>query len=126
MALEKGSEKILSQLNKECLLSEMKRYKKLDHDTCVTEHFQRKPYFFELNLEQVQDKYRILNNMVETVRGNFPSKYRNTSLECQSCKNGIYDVNVSKRDSQTHLLEECPVFNDLRGKCDLQSDLAII
>ena len=101
--------KYISHVNKECLLEDMKRYKKLSYDTCARESFERKSYFFDLNLEQVRDKFRIVNQMVDTVRGNFPSKYKNKSLECQSCKNVVYDPMISKRDTQAHLSEVCPV-----------------
>ena len=123
---KKEVKKYIIRLNRECLLEDMKKYKKLDYNTCVNETFERKSYFFDLNLEQVHDNFRIWSHMVETVRRNFPSKYKNKSLDCQSCKNVVYDVNISKRDSQTHLLEVCPVFSDLRGKCDLQSDRGIV
>ena len=49
--------KYIFHVNKQCLLEEMKRYKKLDYDTCSRESFERKYYFFDLNLEQVRDKF---------------------------------------------------------------------
>ena len=64
--------------------------------------------------------------MLETVRGNQPNKYRNSTLRCQSCKNMSIDIQTENRDTQTHLLEVGPAFSDMRGQFDLNSDVGII
>ena len=106
-----------------------KTYKKLDYSSYIHDSFERKPYFYRLNLEGVRSKFRIVSKMVETVRENFPSKYRNMTLQCQSCKD-TPSVNTlgfdTKRDSQQHLLEICPTFNSLRDKVNLDNDEGII
>ena len=104
----------------------MRNYKKLNYDECVRETFERKSYFFELDLEGVRTKFRIINQMLETVRGNFPNKYRNSTLQCQSCKNIPTDSQTENCDTQAHLLQVCPAFSDMRGQFDLNSDAGII
>ena len=114
------------QINRKVLLEEMKRYKKLNFSDCENEAFERKKYFYELDLEGVRSKFRIVNQMVETVRGNFPNKYRHSTLQCQSCKDITTDRQTEIQDSQAHLLQVCPAFSDLRGQFNLNSDAGII
>ena len=86
-----------------------------------------------MNLSQVRDGFRVSSKMVEGLKANFPSKYRNKkeSLKCQSCKN-ILSSNHSRNEttsenieSQSHFLEICPVFSDLRSQYDTHSDLGL-
>ena len=64
--------------------------------------------------------------MLETIRGNQPNKYRNSTIQCQSCKDMLTENQTENRDTQTHLLEVCPAFSDMRGQFDLSSDTGII
>ena len=123
-------------LNLNCsqLLEESKTYKKISYLSLVEEEFKRKPYFYELKLADVRDRFRISSKMVEGMKANFPSKYRKNSesLKCVSCKdilpsnrslNSTTDENL---ESQSHFLEICPVFSDLRSQYDTNSDLGLV
>ena len=71
---------------------------------------------------------------MDNFKGNFPSKYRKqgTSLKCKSCKNllpgnqSLNDTNEVNIEQQSHFLEICPVFSDLRSEYDTDSDLGLI
>ena len=70
--------------NRNDILLKAERYKKINVEEYQSEQFERKSYFFEMNLDSVRDRFRIANQMVETVRKNFSRKYRNKSLSCPS------------------------------------------
>ena len=121
--------KYITHLNRETLLQEIKQYKKLDYNKCAGELYGKKEYFHELNLEQCRDFFRYRSSMISTVRANFSRKYKRDSLECQSCKhlhnNGDLDMNLV-RDTQSHLLYQCPAFAKERDKYDITSSKGII
>ena len=103
------------QRQKESLLQSMKSYKKISYDKCSMEEFERKSYFYEMNLNQIRDRFRISSSMVD-VRANFPNKYRHESLDCPSCRETNKQTDsqsVGPIHSQSHLLESCPAFSDL-------------
>ena len=75
--------------------------------------------------------------MVNSVRGNFPSKYRRLgkSLSCPSCEeindersnlNITLNSQPNPRDSQFHILTECCAYDDLRVKYQNMSDSNLI
>ena len=109
-------------------------YKKIDMDEFQNDNFERKQYFYTMNIEQVRYKYRIENNMVATIRKNFSNKYKNSSLSCQSCRHipENSDTNTSKittnriPDTQIHVLYECRAFDHLRETLDTRDDLQLI
>ena len=57
-----------------------------------------------------------LSGKMFPARGNFPSKFRKETLDCQFCKHLRDDTIV---DTQTHLSLTCPAFEDVRGSLDL-------
>ena len=59
--------KYVREISRIGLLEEMKPYKKLDFSECESQTFERKQYFHELDVEGVRSKFRIVNQMVETV-----------------------------------------------------------
>ena len=125
---KKKIRKYITELNRATLLEEIKQYKKIDYETCLLEENKRKTYFFENSLDQVRDIYRVKCKMVESIRGNFPQKYRKDSLTCQSCKH-LYPSNPSPdtiRDSQSHLLESCAAFTQTRSFFNLDTDIGIV
>ena len=119
--------------NKAQLLESMKKYKKINYDECVQEEFRRKPYFYEMTLDQIRTRFRISSQMLQSVKANFASKYRHKSLACESCRGTDRQTDsLTPRpenepiDSQTHLLTSCPAFDDLREQYDTQSDLGLV
>ena len=88
----------------------------------MQEELKRKQYFSEMNLHDVRDRFRISSKMFGSIKGNFPQKYGRDSLECVSCK----DLNKSLQlDTQSHLIESCPAFSDLRANHDTKTDRGI-
>ena len=76
---------------------------------------------------------RISGGMVQSVRGNFKERYRkkNLPITCQSCKasndnNAPVDDTEKPMDTQTHLLEECVAFDDIRNEFDLQTETGLV
>ena len=109
--------------NKRYLLEESKRYKKVSHEEWSKETFERKQYFFTQDLEGVRMLFRLSGNMFPA-RGNFPSKYKKDTLDCQFCKH-LRDETIV--ESQTHLSLTCPAFEDIRESLDLvNSDQDIV
>ena len=77
-----------------------------------------------MNLESARMVFRVRSKLVQTVRKNFSRKYRSSSLKCQSCP-GLNDSQNNRtlpEDTQTHLINHCPAFSDLRVEHDLDSD----
>ena len=86
------------------------------------EAFERKGYFYELSLEMVRLRFKIASKVVPTVRKNFKRKYQNTTLSCPSCKNLDNQNSNPQEDSQSHLLLDCPAFEQLREDKDFSND----
>ena len=106
----------------------MKKYKKVNHDECSKEDFERKKYFQTLDLEGVRMRLRISSGMVSTVKSNFKQNFKNKSLSCDSCKHLRADKGEEEKpiDSQLHLMESCEAFEDLRAQSDLNSDSGLV
>ena len=146
--------KYVNQKNREEIIQKAKGYKKVSHEKYSTEQFERKEYFYKLNLESVRTKFRVENEMVATIRKNFTSKYRNSTLSCPSCVNvdpssmwngdntNSYSNNTTSEqqnksnnnnpnymrpaDTQFHVLHECVAFEDLREKYDTKEDTQLV
>ena len=91
-------------------------------------------YFYELNLEQIRDRFRIQSEMYGDFKGSFPTKYRKQgiSLKCDLCKQ-LFDDSTNSNDtltefieSPTHYLEFCPLVSDIKEQHDTDTDLGII
>ena len=119
----------MKNINKKQLLEDMKESKKIGDQQCVTEEYKRKDYFNELKLDEIRRRFRISSSMVEHVRGNFSNKYRGESLSCQSCLKRNKQANNCQntpRDSQNHILNQCPSYDDLRLQYDTETDIGIV
>ena len=112
----------IEELNRKSLLDDIKKYKKLSYAECEGEQFGKKKYFFDMNIYDVRDRFCISSKMFGSIKGNFSQKYGRDSLECVSCRN--LDKSV-KLDTQSHLIEFCPAFSDLRDKHDTKTDRGI-
>ena len=138
MSLSKNSfkkivRKYINFKNRSDLLELIKPYKKLDYKKCLEETFERKPYFFTLNLDQTRRRFRVSNNMVQGFRKNYPRKYKGKSLSCQYClKMKVNSSNNSSSLSQVpddhqHHAYECPAYLDLHDKFDIKnSDIDVV
>ena len=112
---------------RETLLNTIKSYKKISYEQYLKEDFKRKQYFFELDLNQIRDRFRISSGMID-VKANFPKKY-NYKLDCESCSelNKQTDTQtVTPTESQSHLIETCPAFDDLREEHDTETDIGLV
>ena len=123
---KKLAKSYITERNKNQLLEMIKTSKKINYQECIQEEFKRKPYFYNLKLDEIRTRYRISSQMVDTVRANYSNKYRRDSLECQSCRGTSTPEQMCPRDSQSHILTKCPSYSDLRLKYDTQTDLGIV
>ena len=76
--------------------------------------------------------------MLETVRGDFPNKYRRKSLRCPSCRFNQCSSTDTQTDQQTDIEEEGPIdtlehiksdckgFIELRSQYDLSDDVQLL
>ena len=105
----------------------------MNYDELCQEEFRRKDYFYKNNLETVRTLFRISSRMLETVRGDFPHKYRRRSLICPSCRtddvnkrttnqSGDNIVNEGPIDSLEHIQLDCYAFRELRSQYNLNND----
>ena len=113
-------------LNKTQLLEDIKRYKKLNYDELSCEPFERKSYLSTLSLANARMRFRVSSGVVQTIRSNYPRKYRGRSLACPGChgsratnSDSLSDSNFSlnnqsETDTQTHVLY-CESYSDFRG-----------
>ena len=79
--------KYINKKNESYLLNAIKNYKKLDHSEMSQEKYERKPYFYNMTLEDTRFAFRISSKMLN-VKKNFAQKYRrnNLSLTCELCR----------------------------------------
>ena len=89
--------KYIAQKNRDELLDKVKTYKKLSFDELSKEKYEKKSYFTEFDLGNVRMNFKIRSKVVLTIRKNFPSKYRNRSLTCQSCKSSHLPLSIPPR-----------------------------
>ena len=115
---KKKVKEYVHDLNAKQLIEESKRYKKVKYEDLVKDKYRRKDYFKTLDLEGARLRFRISSNMVESVRSNFPGKYRakGKPLTCPSCSNQSVSnqgnstvVDSSPKDDLNHILTECKV-----------------
>ena len=120
----------VKELNKTKLLEESKKYKKIEYSKLVKDTYERKDYFKTLDLEDARLRFRISSNMVDSVRSNFPGKYRakGKPLACPFCskepetnQGNSTVVDNSPRDNVDHIMTECKVYEDMRANRDIMT-----
>ena len=109
--------------NRNDLLQDIKKYKKLDYEQFAKETFGRKEYFYNLDLEGVRTRFRISSKMFPTIRKNFSRKYQNQTLTCPACSNLQEEKYL---DTQDHVLTVCSAYSDLRNDLDLSEDKDLV
>ena len=124
----------ISEMCRDELLEESKKYKKINHESLRREEFTRKQYFQELNLSQVRDRLRLRSQMFGDFRGSFPSKFRRQgiTLKCKLCENVMSPSEVlnitsdENTETQTHFLELCPLVSDIKDMYNTNTDAGLI
>ena len=123
--------------NKEELLLDLRRYKKLKYDEIESAPFVRKAYFADQNLEDARILFRASSRIIPTIKACYPSKYRRQGipLTCPSCTPAS-SIAASQSSSTTesregvspplhsltHILEDCELVSDLRANCTVSDD----
>ena len=110
--------KHISEKSKHEILEDSKKYKKVKFEDLEREPFERKRFLKNLNLHDSCMRFHILSKMVPTVRSNFRNRYKD-SKQCPSCATRD---NSQPLGSQSHLLVDCPAFEELREGKDLSDD----
>ena len=98
-------------------------------------YYERKKYFYILNLEETRACFRVSNNMVQSFRKNYPGKFKGKSLSCQYCLKKFKEENPNIQvtsdlvpdDSQFHSYV-CPENRELVKNLDIEnsdSDLVL-
>ena len=94
----------------------------------MSEKYERKPFMYNLSLENARMFFRVQTKLVQTLRKNFPTMYRRMGqpLTCPSCSTRTLsevtsdnsETHSSPPHSQSHILESCEAVEDLRTECD--------
>ena len=109
---------------KEKLLSDMKKYKKIDHVRKVNEEFGLQNYLKNMSLKNARMKFAIETEMVEKIKFNFMSdiQYEKQNWACDYCLGvkGVY-----KPDSMHHVTE-CENYAFLRQDLNLDQDNDVV
>ena len=89
----------ITDLNVKELLTDSKKYKKVNSEKLSNEEFKKKDYISELNLAQVRDRFRLEAQMYGDLKGSFPSKFRRrgVSLKCEMQKTSITSLTFAPR-----------------------------
>ena len=132
---KKRSKNYIRELNRAQLLEDIKKYKKLDYNEMSKETFERKEYFYKLNLEDIRLRFKISSQVVPSVRTSFPGKYRENGLHCPSCTTveetnqplGRISPTVSNpTDSLNHIMLHCPAYGKFRDGRNLECDQQLV
>ena len=117
-ALKKKVKSYVVDLNKNPLLEDSKKYKKLNHDEMEREEFGRKDYFNNLDLEGVRLRMKISSKVIPTIRSHFKRKYKEQSLRCPSCKLPSSQEEAIQPDSNSNGMDQIqtPESTDQAGK----------
>ena len=109
---------LIQEENRAELLKRMEKYKKLKSDSLREEKYELKPYLKSLNLSQSRLRYKIRAEMIPTVQMNFQSDRKFT--------HNIWKCECGHMDSQTHLQNFCPLYDDIRKGKDMSNDEDIV
>ena len=120
--------KYVLKRNQETLLSSIQKYKKLNYTQMSQEPFERKSYFYDMNLENCRMLFRISSQMLD-LKTNMKNKYRNQSLTCRLCKSDdpeSIQAEEKPQESQFHLANECVSFSSLRSITDFSDNIQLV
>ena len=112
----------IQSIQKEELIEEMKRYKKIDYRTYESQEFKLREFFSKLNLRDIRVKVQSELFMIPSIRKNFKNnrRYKEENFSCPDCTS-IGILNIS--DSQEHVLtSSCQANSDLKIGRDFSKD----
>ena len=106
--------------NRDFLIEEAKRYKKIDSVSLACEDFEMKDYFFNLDLNRARIKFRERSKCMKTCKTHFSSdpRFLEGNYTCVSCAEG-------KVDTLSHW-RECVAYSKFRESRNLESDLDLV
>ena len=109
--------KYIKEKQRRELLNDVKNYKKLNHQEMSKETFEQKPFLRSLSLENSRMKYKVISNVIPTVRSHFSRKYRPRSLTCPGCTPTHVPNNQEvPKDTTEHILLTCDAYSDLKDE----------
>ena len=83
----------------------------------LKETFEQKPFLRSLSLENSRMKYKVISNVIPTVRSHFSRKYRPRSLTCPGCTPTHTQNNQEvPKDTTEHILLTCDAYSDLKDE----------
>ena len=117
--------KHIRKLNKDKILTDMGRYKKLNNEQLINEEFEHKQYLSSLNISSARLMFRIKSLMTPTIRMNFQSdaKFTLDLWACPGCP--TENDKVGYRDTQFHVTI-CPGYAHIRQDKNLTQDKDIV
>lgn len=112
----------INEKNKNELLEEVKKYKKLSYEQLSKEEYERKPYLHMLTLINSQLRMKLRGMMTPTVRMNFKNDplFAQEMWSCPDCR--VPGSASGTPDTETHIMVACPANEALRGNRDLTND----
>ena len=120
--------RLCKKLNEDDLLSQIKKYKKLDYNELKLEHCDIKKYMSSLNLFDARLRFKIRSNMTPTIQMNFKNdaNFKANLWSCTGCDRRNDDSHAPiNLDTQAHVLV-CEGYADLRDGKDLDDDKALV
>ena len=90
----------------------------MNYQEMSKERFEQKPFLRSLSLENSRMKYKILSDVIPTVRSHFSRKYRPRSMTCPGCTvippAHASDSPAEPKDTTDHILLHCDAYSDLK------------
>ena len=105
----------IKEKNKNDLVKQSERYKKINTDEMAKEDFERKPYLANLRMDQARIKFKAKTKMLKNVKLNYKNDPKNVKKfwKCPECE---------YLDSQEHILW-CEGYEKLRENKNLDNDV---
>ena len=120
--MKKIVRKKIESIQKEELIEDMKKYKKIDHRSYKEREFKMSDFLTTLSLKDMRVRVQSELYMIPTIRKNFKNhrRYKEEKYRCPDCASiGILDVS----DSQEHVLtSSCPANSDLKAGRDFSRE----
>ena len=108
----------VAEANKNCLLEEIKHYKKLDYNILKEEKFGIRDYVKNMNSFDARKMFSIRSKMLKGVKFNY-------SNDPENIRKSWICTNCDKIDSQAHILI-CESYTNLRDGKDMKKDKDLV
>ena len=89
-----------------------------------SDRFELKPYITNLNVSDARLKFKIVSQMVPTIKMNFQSD-QGYAQKLWACDNCLSSKGIGSRDSQNHVLI-CPAYESFRLSRNLECDRDLV